>query len=449
MNSTSENYNRRTDKLKVSHLVGIGIGGIIGAGYFLGCGLGIHEAGPSIVLAYLLGGFIMMQVLGAMTSINVNRLAHGSFRVYTEQFLGQYFGFLLGWVVFISGIFSLSSEALAMAVFIKYWFSFIPIPLSAIIFTLLVILINAFDLRNMGRIESLMAILKISILIIFIIIGGYTLIIKSNIVFSLEHYALNSVFPNGIRGFIQAMLIVIFSYSGISAVVMASTEVENPKVSIHRATIYMSIGVILIYFLSMLVLVNILSWSQINTNQSPFVQAFQALDLQWASTAVNLVILIAAFSVMTATYYSCIHMLASLAESKKAPKIFLNLNNKGLYRNSWILVGFLSILLVSISFLVSQKLFNYLVSASSYFTFLNWLLNLFTYLVWMKKRRSDEKYNSPLIFGRYGAYLTIIAILFMFIMSLEVKDFRTGFYAAAAISILISFSYILVQKREV
>lgn len=444
INETKDNIQSVT-KLKLSHLIGLGIGGVIGAGYFLGSGLAIHETGPSIIFAYLLGGLIMMQVLGAMTSINVNRLAHGSFRVYTEQFLGPYYGFLLGWVVFISGIFSLASEALAMAIFIKFWFSSIPLPIAAIVFASMVILINAFNLRNMGRLEALMAGAKILILILFIVIASYT-ILKNNLTNTSVNFNLSGFFPNGISGFFQSMLIVIFSYSGISAIVMASTEVENPKVSINKATIYMSIGVTVIYFLSMFVLVNTLSWSKITIDQSPFVQAFHTIGLSWASTAVNIVILIAAFSVMVATYFSCIHMITSLAESKKAPRTFLKTTNHGLYKSSWIFVGLLSILLVSLSFLVSQKLFNYLVSASSYFTFLNWILNLITYLVWLKKKTINEKYNSPLIFGKASAYITIFVILFMLIMSLRVEDFRMGFYAASLITILISTSYIFIKK---
>jgi L-asparagine transporter-like permease len=140
-------------------------------------------------------------------------------------------------------------------------------------------------------------------------------------------------------------------------------------------------------------------------------------------------------------------MITSLSESRYAPGAFLKTNKHGLYKNSWLLVALLSLLLVSLSFLVSQKLFNYLVSASSYFTFLNWLLNLITYLIWIKKRNADEKYTSPLVFGKAGAYTTILIILFLFVISLRVRDFRMGFYAAALISIIISFTYIFVQKR--
>ena len=107
--------------LNAYSLAGLGIGGVIGAGFFLGSGLAVREAGPSVSLAFLIGGIIMMQVLGAMTSINVNRLEHGSFRVYIEHFLGSYAGFLVGWAVFISSILGIGSEAIAMGVFAHFW----------------------------------------------------------------------------------------------------------------------------------------------------------------------------------------------------------------------------------------------------------------------------------------------------------------------------------------
>lgn len=448
-----KDYNTSEDKgnskkLKASHLAGLGVGGVIGAGYFLGCGLAVHEAGPSVVIAYLLGGLIMVQVLGAMTSVNVNRLTRGSFRVYTEQFCGHYFGFLLGWIVFISGIFTIASESIAMSVFIQFWFPHIPLAITSIFFTFVIVIVNSLNMRNFGRIEGTMAALKILALILFIVLGGLALIYNFLPTYPENFTSTRTFFPNGISGFFQSMLIVIFSYSGISAVVMASSEVENPKTTIPKAVSYMSISIILVYILSMFTLVSLISWNKISTNQSPFVQAMNSLNLSWAAYIINIIILLAAFSVMVASYYSSIQMVTSLAESKEAPSLFAKASEKGFYRNSWILVGVVSLALVALSFLLSQKLFNYLVSASSYFTFVNWITNLVTYLIWLKKRNENEVYESPLIFGKIGAYATILIIGFMFVMSLKVPDFRMGFYSALAMIIIITFGYLILKQRR-
>ena len=63
----------------------------------------------------------MSQVLGSMTSISINRPVTGSFRVYTEQFLGKFTAYLLGWIIYLSGILGTAAEAIAGAVFLKYW----------------------------------------------------------------------------------------------------------------------------------------------------------------------------------------------------------------------------------------------------------------------------------------------------------------------------------------
>ncbi|MGW3401658.1 amino acid transporter, partial [Streptomyces zhihengii] len=59
--------------LKQRHLSMIALGGVIGAGLFVGSGAGIAAAGPSIVVAYALSGLLVMLVmrmLGEMSAAN-------------------------------------------------------------------------------------------------------------------------------------------------------------------------------------------------------------------------------------------------------------------------------------------------------------------------------------------------------------------------------------------
>jgi L-asparagine transporter-like permease len=440
---------KRQGELNSYSLAGIGIGGIVGAGFFLGSGLAINQAGPSVIVAFLFGGLIMSQVLGAMTSISINRPVRGSFRVYTEEFLGQYAGFVLGWVVFASGILTLSSEAIAAGVFLRYWLPQIPIAVFALVVLFLVIGVNMLGTRNFGYIESGMASIKIGILVVFILLGGLFLYLNGMGQVSNPFSSINAFFPNGFAGFLQSMLVVIFTYSGISAVAMATSEVKNPHRDIPRATVLTTLGVVTLYTLSIAAIVFIVRWNVISTDVSPFVQAFNNMGLYFMSSIMNAVIFIAALSVMIATYFACTQILVSLSEARKTPEILKKRTGKNLFKNAWLAVGISSLIVVALSFVLGSRLFNYLISASSYFSFFNWVVNLITYLVWLKHRSSSEIYDSPLIWGRKGAVATLILIAVMFVMSLRVTDFRMGFYAAVGILAAISISYkILGSKRQ-
>jgi len=396
-------------------------------------------------LAFLLGGIIMSQVLGAMTSISINRPVQGSFRVYTEQYLGNFIGFLLGWIIFTSGILSLGSEAIATGIFLKYWMPNISLSVFALISLIIVIGINRLGTKYFGYIESIMSVIKIVILIIFIVLGVFV-IAKNGITLKQNPFSsFSSFFPNKISGFLQSMLIVIFTYSGISTVAMATSEVRKPCLEIPKATILMTLGVVSLYVISMFVIICTVEWDSINTDISPFVESFNNIGYGWASTLINAVILISTFSVMIGTYYGCVQILTSLAEANKAPQILKSSTEKGIYKYSWLTTGLISILVVLIAFALGTKLFNYLISSSSYFSFFNWIINLITYTIWLKKKEKNEIYNSPLIKGSLSAIITIIVILILLVMSLGVSDFRIGFYVSLSISLIITVFYKFIK----
>lgn len=58
-------------------------------------------------------------------------------------------------------------------------------------------------------------------------------------------------------------------------------------------------------------------------------------------------------------------------------------------------------LIVMGSFLLSAKLFNYLVSTSSYFSFFNWVINLIVYIIWQKKRSNEENFKSLIKYKKH------------------------------------------------
>ncbi len=156
INSEEKSDHVNNERLNAYSLAGIGIGGVIGAGFFLGSSLAINQAGPSVTIAFLLGGMIMSQVLGAMTSITINRTSPRSFRVYIEEFLGPFPGALIGWMVLVSGILTYVRRPLLQE--LSYLLvSNLSISVLALLVLFFVIGINALGKSGFGSIETAMA----------------------------------------------------------------------------------------------------------------------------------------------------------------------------------------------------------------------------------------------------------------------------------------------------
>lgn len=449
MQSIKNNGKKRAGKqkrLSAFSFAGLGIGSIIGSGFFLASAISIQQTGPSVVLTFLLCGFLFSQVLGAITSVSVNRLVTGSFKVYAEQFLGKYFGFLTGWILFFSSILTIGSEAVAAGIFLRYWLPKAPLaPLSCLVVAL-VIAINRLNAEDFGLVESGMAAVKILAVLFFIITGFHFLASNGVTANPFPFHDVQTFFPMGFSGFLQSMLVVIFTYAGVSTIAMATSKVDQPRTNIPKATIVITVGTILIYTVTIFIIVCTVSWNSVDSKLSPLVQAFNRMGIDWASSLINAVIFIAALSVMIGSYFGSMQVLASLSEAKEAPSIFSRATKHGFLRNAWIMSGILALLVVAVSFMLSSKLFNYLISASSFFTFYNWTINMMIYLRWLRGRDKSENFSSPLIFGKTGACITLFLLAVLAVSSLLVKDFRIGFYTAASISMLISAAY-LFRKR--
>ncbi len=438
--------------LSTAGLVWVGLGGIIGAGFFLASGLPINQAGPGVIFAYLLGGLLMAQVGGALTSMSVNHPVRGSFRVYAQEFLGSYMGFYLGWAFWVSSILAIGSETTAMAIFARLWLPNVPVWLLTIIFSAIVIALNAFGVKKFGKIESLMSVVKVCALALFVVLGVMAF---SGFVSTTRPVGLGTLlgsgglFPKGIAGWSESMLIVIFAYGGISVVALATSEVEDPKRSIPRAMLWVVVSLIVLYIASLLVIMSLVPWTTITVQESPFVVALQAVNLPVLPSIMNAIILVAAFSVMVGAFFAAMTMLVSLGEAREAPVFVTRKGRNGVFHGSLVLTGLGVLATVTVSYFLPSKVYAYLTSASAYFSFLNWGTILVSFLVWRKKSAGIERYESPLAFGApWATWASLGVIGVLFIYSLGVVDQRMGFYAALALTLLISAAYFLLYRSH-
>src|SRR4029077_5995080 len=113
--------------LRQRHVSMISIGGIIGAGLFVGSATAISTIGPAVVVSYLLAGIIVlfvMRMLGEMAMANPDT---GAFTEFSRLAMGNLAGFTSGWLYWYFWVFVVAFEAIAGAKIISDWLPGVPI----------------------------------------------------------------------------------------------------------------------------------------------------------------------------------------------------------------------------------------------------------------------------------------------------------------------------------
>nr|WP_244262626.1 amino acid permease [Thermoanaerobacter siderophilus] len=319
--------------LSVNELVLIGVGGILGAGFFLASGIAIHTAGPIIILNYVVSAFIMSQVFYALSQMITYKPVEGTFRVYAEEALGDIGGFLSGWVYWTAGVFIMSSEVTASAIFTKYWFPKVPLWIFSLIYSALVITINLTGTKNFGEIESWFSTIKIVALFIIVIVGILTLMgffAKTPTMGIKNLYVHGGFAPHGIKGFLGAMLMSLIPFGGVEVVAMSAVKTKNPQKYTPIARKYIVLFLTILYISSITLLLMIIPWDTISINESPFIKLLSFTKIPFIASIMNFVILTAALTTMNGAMYAVTQVLYSLGQSRFAPT-FLTKKQKEMY----------------------------------------------------------------------------------------------------------------------
>jgi amino acid permease len=107
--------------LSQRQLTMIAIGGVIGAGLFVGSGVVIGDTGPGAFITYALAGVLIIMVMRMLAEMAVANPSTGSFADYARNALGNWAGFSVGWLYWYFWVIVVGFEAIAGAKIIQYW----------------------------------------------------------------------------------------------------------------------------------------------------------------------------------------------------------------------------------------------------------------------------------------------------------------------------------------
>jgi lysine-specific permease len=364
--------------LKTRHITMIAIGGSLGTGVFLTLGYSLSVGGiGGAIGAYIIMALVVYFLMTSLGEMSVFAPSSGSLCEYSRIYVGESFGFAMNINYWFNWVTCLALEISAAALIMSYWCPHISTNFFAILFFIILLVLNLFSVKLYGELEYWLSFIKIGVVVAFLILGFFVIIREPQ--FGIGKWFIqDSPFHQGLYGFLSVFALAGFSFQGTELIGVAVGETKNPentlptsiKLIFWRLTIFYILSLIVI---SLLIPFNsslLLNGEHVKT--SPFTIVFNQFAGIYAADAVNCTVLIALLSAANASLYSASRVLWNFAVQNKALSQFAKVHKSGVPVISVLITWIAALLAFSIAVICGENVFNFLTQITAIAGFIAW-----------------------------------------------------------------------------
>ncbi|WP_371483199.1 amino acid permease [Kitasatospora sp. NBC_00315] len=439
--------------LKNRHLSMIAIGGVIGAGLFVGSGAGIASTGPGILLSYALAGILVVMVMRMLGEMAAADPQSGSFSAYADRALGRWAGFSIGWLYWFFWVVVLAVEATAGAKILNTWVPGVPQWAFALLVMAVLTATNLFSVASYGEFEFWFAGIKVVAIIAFIVIGALAVfgVLPGTHAVGTTNLTGNGGFlPHGVGAVFTGMLTVVFAFMGSEIVTLAAGESADPEKAVSRATNSVIWRIGIFYLGSIAIVVTLLPWNDASVKGSPYVAVLEHVGIPGAARVMDVIVLTAVLSCLNSGLYTASRMAFSLGQRGDAPRAFARVSARGVPRVailSSVVFGFLA---VFFNYTSPNTVFKFLINSSGAVALFVWLVICFSQLRMRKiiERETPERLTVRMWLYPYLTWATIGLIGFVVAYMFTDHDGRTQMYLSLAAAVVVLAAAAVVDRRR-
>ena len=361
-------------KQKVGLLTGISlvVGNMVASGIFM-LPATLASYGSLSLVAWLISGIgaICIALIYAWVS-RIMPVAQGGPYAYTRAGMGEFAGFWVAWGYWISVW--CTNAALAIAC-VSYLTTFFPILGNNVIVAVMTGLgliwfltwLNTTGIRNAGKMQVITTIAKL-VPLAMIAIGGLFYI-------HADHFTVfNRSDTTSLNAIVKATTLTFFAFLGLECATIPSTNIEDPEKNIPRATIIGTSLSTLIYILSTIAVMGILTPETLIQSKAPLADAADHIWGSWARYLIGAGAVISTFGALNGWILMQGQVPAAAAMDGLLPKIFAKENK---YKTPYMSIILSSVL---VSGLMIMNYNKSLASAYEYAILLSTLTVLMPYL---------------------------------------------------------------------
>src|SRR4051794_23407101 len=432
--------------LKRRHVTMISLGGVIGAGLFVGSGAVINQTGPAAVLSYLAAGALVILVMRMLGEMAVARPSTGSFADYAGIALRGWARFAVGWLYWYFWVIVLAVEAAAGAAIIQEWLPGGPIWASSLVLMLVLTATNLVSVRAYGEFEFWFASIKVAAIVAFIAIAAVYVITHG--VGQLTAH--DGFTPKGGMTILSGIVIVIFAFVGAEIATIAAAESDEPGAAVRKATNSVAARVLVFYVLAVFLIVAIMPWNSAELGKSPFATTLDEIGIPAAAQVMNAIVLTAVLSCLNSGLYVASRMNFALARAGDAPQWMVRLNGRGVPARAILIassIGFLSVIANVIS---PDTVFLFLLNSSGAVALFVYLFICVSQLVLRRRleREDPERLEVRMWAYPYLTWFAIAAIVVVIASMAFVADVRSQLWLGLLSVAVVLIAYFVRSARQ-
>ncbi|MFJ9964820.1 amino acid permease [Streptomyces avermitilis] len=317
-------------------LICFGVGAIVGTGIFVGLSDSVAQAGPAVVVSFILAAITCVFTAFAFAELGGAIPVSGSSYSFAYAGLGERTAFLVGWCLLLEYGVSVSAVAVGWSQYVNELLDSLTglqlpaalsagpgdggvINLPAVVVIALASVLLVRGVRESARATAAMAVLKLAILVVFCAIGFS----------AFKDGNLTPFSPAGLGGIGAGTTAAFFSYIGFDAITTAGEEARNPRRDIPIAILVCLGLATLLYCAVALAAIGAIGGGQVGGRPAALSYVVNEVT---GSTAGGAVIafgaVVAIASVVLAVMYGQTRILMSMARDGLVPRVFERVSPK-------------------------------------------------------------------------------------------------------------------------
>ncbi len=276
MTNIKESMAEMKRALGLFDVINLVIGTIVGADIYIAAAFGAGILGPASLLAWVLAGVMALLIALCFAECSSLTPRVGGPYAYAREAFGDFTGFMVGWSLIIASWAAIAVFPLALVAYLTYFLPHIAPwqqDIIKIAFVLFLTFINYRGVKEAGKINDALTVLKIFPLVILTLLGLVFFLLQPSLLISnLTPFA-----PLGWSGLGGALVLIFWAYVGFELVTVPSDEIQDAKRTIPRALVLGMALIMVFYFLTNFVIMGSVPWQELSSSSAPLALAGKAI----------------------------------------------------------------------------------------------------------------------------------------------------------------------------